>query len=153
MTSRVDGLNRTQAALRRMGPETAKQIEVALEAGAQEIADRARSIAPRDTGEMVGAIEVRKTLEGFNGTGAVGNFARMVSGAANGMTRFIGVFPDSRSSPGWYAAWVEFGTTTRAGKPFLQPSFFSLRKRVQGRIGRAVNKAVREVAARGGSGS
>jgi HK97 gp10 family phage protein len=153
MSSRVEGMSKTSAALKRMGPEMVKQVTDALDQGAQEIATKARSIAPRDTGAMAGAIEVRNTLEGFTATGAVGNFARMVSGAAAGLTRFIGVFPATRASPGWYAAFVEFGNTKRAPMPFLQPSFFSLRKPVQARIARAVNKAIREVAARGGSGS
>jgi HK97 gp10 family phage protein len=153
MSSRIEGMSKTALAMKRMGAETVKQVEKALDEGAEEIAAKARQIAPRDTGELASAIEVRNSLDGFTATGAVGYFGRMVSGSAAGLTRFIGVMPKDRKSPGWYAAWVEWGTTTRAPQPFVKPAFFSLQKKVQGRIGRAVNKAIREVAARGGSGS
>jgi hypothetical protein len=65
------------------------------------------------------------------------------------MTRFVGVFPERRGSPGWYAVWVEFGTTKSRARPFLLPAFFSHRTRVLNRVNRAVNAAVRQVA-RGG---
>lgn len=153
MSSRVEGMSKTSAALKRMGPEVTKQITDALDKGAQEIASKARQIAPRDTGAMAGAIEVRNTLDGFTATGAVGNFARQVQGAADGLTRFVGVFPASRSSPGWYAAFVEFGNTKRAPKPFLKPAFFVLRTRVVNRIKASIRRATKEVASRGGSNS
>lgn len=149
MSARVEGLDKTIRALRRMGPANAKAIKEALDNGAREIASRARAIAPRDTGEMARAIEVRKTLDGFTAPGAVGNFGRMVRGAAAGLTRFVGVFPDSRSSPGWYAAFVEFGHARAAAKPFLKPAFFSLRRKTVGRIKRAISKAVKDTARRG----
>ncbi len=145
----IRGADRTARALRRLTPDMLDDINGALDKGAEEIRSTAASIAPRDSGEMADAIEVRSTLDGFTGTGAVGNFARMVKGEAGGLIRHIGVFPNRRGSPGWYAAWVEFGTATTRAQPFMLPAFFSRRKRVQGRIKRAVNRAIKETARRG----
>jgi HK97 gp10 family phage protein len=145
----VKGLEKTSRALAILPKQSAAEINAALDKGAEEIRSRAFTIAPRETGDLAGAIEVRRSLEGFKGSGAVGNFARMVSGKAGGMVRHIGVFPDRAGAPGWYAAWVEFGTVKASAQPFLLPAFFSLRKRVESRIKRAVSKAIKQVANRG----
>lgn len=145
----VKGQAAAARGLRAMGPAAQRRIEEALDQGAEELRARAAAIAPRDTGELSGAIEVRETLDGFKGTGAVGNFAKLSASRAGGLARYVGVFPGKRGDPGWYAAWVEFGTKDTRARPFLLPSFVTLRKRIQGRINRAVNKAVREAAARG----
>lgn len=149
MAAGVEGLDRARRAMRRLTPEIAAQVNAALDKGAEEIRSRATAIAPRDTGELSRSLEVRTTLDGFRGTGAVGNFARMVRGQALGFTRFIGVFPDRKGSPGWYAAWVEFGTAKSTAKPFLRPAFFSLRRRALGRVSRAISAGAKQVA-RGG---
>lgn len=172
MPAELQGLAKAQMRFKAFPPEVAAQVGQALDKGAAEIRDRAKAIAPRDTGELAGAIEVRDTLEGFGAGGAVGAFARMVSGQAGSLTRFIGVFPAKAGDAGWYAAFVEFGTASRqAGqrytqgsgrrvrakdthpgtppRPFLMPAFFSLRRRMLGRVNRAVNAAARKVASGG----
>lgn len=152
MASSVTGLSRTQAAMRRLTPAMVENITAAVEQGARDVEARAKAVAPRDTGDMVSAIEVRENLEGFKATGAIGNFAKQLSRAGQGIQRFIGVFPQRAGDKGWYAAWVEYGTTKNAAKPFLLPSFISQRKQIEGRIKRAVNKAIRQVARGGGNG-
>lgn len=142
-------VERALAVFPRMNEAAAKGLVDALDKGAAEIAGRAKVLAPRRSGELERSIEVRDNLEGFRGTGAVGNFARLVRGGAGGLARFIGVFPRKRGDPGWYAAWVEFGTRRAAAQPFLGPAFFGARKRVTGRVKRALTKAAKEVAARG----
>lgn len=42
-----------------------------------------------------------------------------------------------------YASFVEFGTRFQSPQPFLIPAYRALRKRVRGRMSRAVKKAVR----------
>lgn len=159
-----------------MPPEVQRELTHALNLGAREIERKARTAVPEETGELRGAIEVRDSLEGFHATGAIGNFARggleigTNSRVGSVIARFIGVFPARRASPGWYAAFVEFGTaprtqgrgyTTRGGRkkkssgnthpgskprPFMWPAYYSLRRRVRGRISRAVRKGVRAAA-------
>lgn len=148
--SRVTGADRIARAMRRMTPEMVENITDAVDKGAREVEARAKEIAPKDTGEMANAIEVRENLDGFQATGAIGNFARQVKAGDAGIKRFIGVYPQKAGDPGWYAAWVEYGTTKNAAKPFLLPSFVSQRKGIEGRIKRAVRKAVRTVAKGGG---
>lgn len=172
MAARVTGMREGSRRFKAFPAAVVTEIEAALDKGADEIRDRAKAIAPRDTGELRRAIEVRDTLDGFTAGGAVGNFGRMVRGAAGRLQRFIGVFPDVKGAPGWYAAFVEFGTAPRvegqrytqaSGKrrkaaithpgtqprPFLKPAFFSLRRRVVGRINRAIGSAAKKVARRG----
>lgn len=169
MASTVKGLTRTQAALRRLTPAMVESITEAVDKGAKAVESRAKAIAPRDSGDMAGAIEVRENLDGFRATGAIGNFAATMRDAGaskrdkgiaaralrenqaeQGISRFVGVFPTKAGDPGWYAAWVEYGTTKNAAKPFLLPSFISQRKSIESRIKRAVNKAIRTIA-RGGA--
>ena len=52
------------------------------------------------------------------------------------------VAKDSKGRP--YASWVEFGTKHSAANPFFWPSYRALRRRVMGRIMRAIRKAIRE---------
>lgn len=174
MAAKVTGLPAIKRKLQEWPATTAREVEKALQEGAEHIRDVARVIVPADTGELRNAIEVRSTLEGFTPRGATGNFARMVSGAAGRLQRFIGVFPAKAGAPGWYAAWVEFGTAPRrageryltlggrskvgkasaigdfhpgtAPQPFLLPAFFSQRRYVIARINRALGKAAKRVA-------
>lgn len=157
MTTKMKGADALVAALRRLPPEVAEAAGAAIDQGAHEIADRARLAAPKATGELAQAITVRDTPP-KGGGGAVGAFARLFGlgkrrrGARPGspIARWVGVFPDKRGDPGWYAVWVEFGTKSSRAQPFLRPAYISLRKRVVSRISRASGKAIRAVAARHG---
>lgn len=145
----VTGQERIDRALAAMTGEIRAQIAAELDRQAEEIRARAALLAPKDTGELAAAIEVRDSLDGFRGSGAVGNFARLVRGEAAGLSRFVGVFPARRGSPGWYAAWVEFGTVRTAAQPFLRPAFFSRRKRALAAIRRAITRGARQAAKAG----
>jgi HK97 gp10 family phage protein len=119
------------------------EIDAALDKGAEEIKAAASVIVPRDTGELAGAIEVRASLDGVKLRGVNTKFVR---GKAGDVQRFVGVFATKRGGPGWYAAWVEFGTQRRTATPFLRPAYWAKRKRVQARVNRAVRKAAKEAA-------
>lgn len=149
-------LERARAILRGLPFDINTALTTALDSAAESIAERARVLAPKDTGALRGAIKVRKSLEGFVGTGAVGNFARLAKGKSGLFTRYIGVFPRKRGDAGWYAAWVEFGTGprftkkgkyvgARAATPFLGPAFFGGRKQAESKVRRAIGKAAREI--------
>jgi HK97 gp10 family phage protein len=174
MPPRIEGLPAVRRGLGTWKRETRIEISRALQEGAEHIRDVAKAIVPFKTGELRGAIEVRENVDDFKATGAVGNFGRMVSGVAGRIQRFIGVFPSRAGDPGWYAAFVEYGTAARTEgqryftkggrgriakasaigphhpgtkpKPFLIPAFFSQRQFVLGRINRALNKAIKKVA-------
>jgi len=154
-------LDRARMIMRALPEEVRKGIDDALDKGADEVASRARTLAPVGDpadGNLRDAIEVRRDLAGFSPRGAL---KKLFSGqgSGGGFARFIGVFPRKRGDAGWYAAWVEFGTSerfTKAGafrgvgpaQPFLGPAFFGARKKVQARVSRAISKAAKAVVGR-----
>jgi HK97 gp10 family phage protein len=166
---RIEGLEETRRVFAMLPREATARITHALNLGAEEIKVTAQALAPVVTGELRGAIEVRRDLQGFDARGIIGAL-QVGAGDDNGrVQRFIGVFPQSRSSPGWYAAFVEFGTSARVkgekfttaggrkkrsgnthpgttAKPFLFPAFRALRKRVTSRIARELKRAFKEAA-------
>lgn len=146
MSKGLEGEDRVISVFRSLGPEAAAQINSALDKSALEIERRASSIAPRDTGELAGAIEVRRDLssDGFKPRGI---FSRVSTRL--GISRYVGIFPSGREAAGWYGLFVEFGTALTSAQPFLMPSFLSLRPRVERRVKRAVSKAIKEAARRG----
>jgi HK97 gp10 family phage protein len=169
---KVNGLKQFRAQMTRLQAEEAKAIDDALEKGAREIQDLAKAIAPRgDSGDLAEAIDVRENLDGYKARGV---FAKMKVGGSgsSSLARHIGVFPSHAGDKGFYAAFVEFGTAPRkAGqyytqasgrrrkaqgthpgtpaRPFLRPAFQSLKSRTVNRVKRAINKAAKQVAARG----
>lgn len=179
MTTKVTGGREGVRAFRAFPVAARAEIEAALQKSAEEILARAKAIAPSDTGELRGALEIRDSLDGFAATGAVGDFARSGGVGKPGtfdrsspgvLARYIGVFPNVKGAPGWYAAFVEFGTAARTAgaryaqrsgktrkskdthpgtpaRPFLKPAFFSLKGRALNRIRRAVSAAAKTVAA------
>jgi len=172
--SRVEGIEETRRVFAQLSPVAIGRITNALNLGAEEIKVTAKALAPKDTGELAGAIEVRRSLEGFSARGIIGAFHVAAGGGAaqTSVERFIGVFPERKNSPGWYAAFVEFGTASRTkgkvyktgskrrkkkardthpgttAQPFLFPAFWALRKRVKGRITRELNRGFKEFVAR-----
>jgi HK97 gp10 family phage protein len=168
---RIEGLEEVRKVFRDLSPMAIGRITNALNTGAAEIQALARTLVPQSTGELRDAIEIRDNLEGFNATGIVGALSVGTgSDAARGVQRFIGVYPAKRGSPGWYGAFVEFGTSPRvkgqkftqasgrrtkvardthpgtAARPFLFPAYNFLRRRVRARIARELNAGIRALA-------
>ena len=144
------GVESTARAMRALSPAARESIAKALDKGAAEIEGRAKAIAPTDDGELRNAIETRSG-EGAEAGGALSAFQAALGAAGLGaLVRRIGVFPDLNGGKAFYARWVEFGTAVHSPRPFLRPAYVSLRRRVQGRIKRAISAGLREVARRGG---
>lgn len=171
MGIKVEGLANFKRKFDTFPLHVAGGIQKALDKSAEEIRARAAAIAPRSPGggELAKAIEVKRTLEGFNAGGSVGRAILSGSTGGGGLTRYIGVFPEKSGAAGWYAAFVEFGTAKRAAgkkytqasgrkrtsgnthpgtpaRPFLRPAFFSLQARSVNRVKRAINKAAKGMA-------
>lgn len=171
----IQGIERVQKALANYPQEAREELVVALNQGAEEVHRDAVALAPGPeapygTGELKAAIEIKQSLEGFNATGAVGNFATGSAQPEAGLERYIGVFPAYKGAPGWYAAFVEFGTAprqqgeryTQAGgrtrvakgthpgtrpQPFMFPAWNANRQTVISRIKRAATKAAKKTLA------
>ena len=136
--------------LRSMDDEIEKDVQGAALKGAQEVAAMAANLAPKNpqtpsdyAGSInaqpvtslsanqfnsaigAGRIKVRKGQDlRTNGVAAAGVFAKFV----------------------W--RFIEYGTVNNPPHPHMGVSYRALRKRIQGRMSRAIGKAVKRIAAR-----
>ena len=78
--------------------------------------------------------DMRDNIDDFGASGAIGEFGRSVKGGAGTLRRFVGVFPATKGAPGWYAAFVEFGTAARqTGRKYTTRG--GRQRKAQGRAG------------------
>lgn len=133
-----------RARLAKIPAKATQAAQVAMEQGAEEMVTMMRRLAPVDDGEL------RASINWKWGAAPPGTFAvTTIKGgkragqevAALRLTIFANA-KDSKGRP--YASWVEFGTKHSAANPFFWPSYRALRRRVMGRIMRAIRKAIRE---------
>lgn len=118
-------------------PEAIKgEIRKALVASAEEIVSLAKSLVPRDQGDLYDSIDWK-----FGAGVPVGtvSLARRALGDLS-VTVFAG---DDKA---FYARWVEFGTVKMRAQPFFFPAYRAVRKRAKSRISRATTKAAKKVA-------
>lgn len=148
----VKGMKELQRKLDRL-PQVAKtRIREAMEQGAQEIVDLAKSLVPVDTGSL------RDSIGWTYGRAPKGALA---IGKVESLGGDLTITIYAGNSQAFWARWVEFGTAshTAGGKfegatipaipasPFFYVSYRANRKKVKSRITRAINKAAKEVAA------
>jgi HK97 gp10 family phage protein len=157
MVTRVlnrDRLNRKLAAI----PELFKpEIRKAMEKSAAEIVSMAKGLVPIDFGDL------QESIGWTWGEAPEGSVIIAQSQGASDMV--ITVYAGSKVA--YYARWVEFGTAAsqagerivRSGRarvsggsfgmqaqPFFFPAYRTVRKRVRGRVKRAVTKAAKQAA-------
>lgn len=116
------------AKLRRLAPDTDREVAKAVATGAEEVAQAAKQLAPVSSGRLRRSIGWQMDPSRINIVATV-------------------------SAEEYYARWVEFGTKGGAlgpqmAQPFMFPAYRLLKKRVTGRIGRAVSKAAKQVASK-----
>lgn len=125
---RVKGIERLKAKARRMPDEVKREVEKAIEKGADELVERMVRGVPIDDGVLRDSIQKERIPE------AEGTAYRVHAGAGKA----------------YYARFVEFGTSDgKPAQPFFYPSYRMLRSRIRGRISRATTKAVKRVAGNG----
>lgn len=172
----VEGVERMNRRMRRLPVSAKRAAREAIGQGAQEIVDKMKQLAPRDSGKLRDSIKWtfgnapdgsvtigRFSLGGFS-FGSVTDMR-----ADEGLRATIYVDTDKRSGA-YYGPFVEFGTEAgqRGGRasyvglaqnrrgrtqrrthpgtraqPFFWPAYRSLRRRVRGRITRAINRALK----------
>ena len=144
----ITGADVVQKGLKGLPLKMAEEIAAAINKGGQELRDRAKQLAParRHSGELRRSIEVRDLA-----------FRRVAATKKYGVSKrvgvIVGVFPNENGGKAYYARYVEFGTAPHAigrgihpgatARPFLFPAYWSLRKRIRGRINRATRKAAK----------
>jgi HK97 gp10 family phage protein len=137
----IDGLDDVTRALSRFTDKAPVKLVQALNKSAGEIADRARILAPVDDADTRDSIG-----NGIDTTGRGGKSVAAIVYAGGG---------------GSTGAWrSEFGRAPggeginadhpgHVAQPFMFPAYHSIRKRVRGRVTRALNALAKEIARNG----
>lgn len=116
--------------LARLPMAAKKAAQAALDKSADELVAAQRSLVPRDSGKLAASIHWEATDE-LTRTITAGGEATMHT--------------DERSGIAYdYAFGQEFGTTRQPAQPFFWPAYRLTRKRIRGRINRAISKGVKE---------
>ena len=130
----VEGLDRMKRRFNRTIPDAVrKATRDAMEKGAGEIVAMAKNLAPVDSGDL------RDSIGWTWGAAPKGSITLSKASTEGGET--ITIY--AGNSEAFYARWVEFGHQNAAPYPFFFPSYRTLKRRVKGRITRAMKKAIR----------
>lgn len=128
--------DRARLAFLKLAPEATKEIDKALEMGAEDIAASAKQLDVPITGKTQKSINAKRVPDGMLRT----RFEKRSAIATQ--THAWGVFAV------WTWRFKEFGTVHQPAAPFMIPAQRLNRKRVKSRISRAINKAAKRVAAK-----
>lgn len=133
-----------RARIDRMPERIRVAAAAAMEQGADEIVSMMQRLAPVDDGELRASI-AWTWGEAPAGTMAVTTIRGGKGGGREVAALRLTIYANAKDAKGRpYASWVEFGTKRSAASPYFWPSYRALRKRVTGRIYRAIRKAIRE---------
>lgn len=152
MANQIEGLDRLRRKLKALPVRAKARIREAMESAAEEIVMMMKALAPVDDGDLQMSIS---WTWGKAPKGAMTIATVKGAGGELLLTIFAG------NAKAFYARWVEFGTNAhlQGGKfagtqhpgttaqPFFYVSFRALRRRVKGRVSRAITKSAKEVAA------
>ncbi|WCP71556.1 HK97-gp10 family putative phage morphogenesis protein [Sphingomonas hankookensis] len=92
---------------------TADTVQAALTAGAEEIAQEARRLAPVATGALRDSIQVMSSRE---------DMQSYVKSRAGERIVYIGSVGSDPDGDVYYARYIEYGTARTAAHPFLRPA-------------------------------
>lgn len=126
-----------------IGPAARVEIKKALEKSADEMASTARSFAPVDSGDLRRSISY--TFGNYAPANA--NVRGVISGGDVSRDKDLSVTVHAGDAKAYYASFVEFGVADAPAQPYFFPAYRLTKKRVKGRISRAVNAAARKAAA------
>lgn len=132
MSAQTARLARRLAAI----PDAVKQsVTPALLKSGEELRDRMRALAPEDTGALKQSIEVTPPGHATPpysqpGGSTVAGEHQVLLTAGNEDVR--------------YPHLVEYGTAEAGAQPYFWPAYRLTRKRIAGRVKRAISKAVKE---------
>lgn len=133
-----------RARLAKIPAKATQAARAAMEQGAEEIVTMMRRLAPVDDGELRASINW-KWGDAPPGTFSVTTIKGGKRAGQEVAALRLTIYTNARDSKGRpYASWVEFGTKNSAANPFFWPAYRSLRRRVYGRIYRAVKKSIKE---------
>lgn len=137
-----------RARLAKIPAKATQAARVAMEQGAEEIVTMMRRLAPYDP--TPDGMHLREHINWTWGDAPAGTFeVTTIKGGKRAGQEVaalrITIYANPKDEKGRpYASWVEFGTKRASANPYFWPSYRSLRRRVYGRIYRAVKKSIKE---------
>lgn len=114
--AKVEGLERLKQRFAKLPQKMRTEVRAAIDQSADELVAFQKRLVPVETGELRDSIQKRDGRHELS----------------------VEVFSDN-----FKARWQEFGTVKMAASPFFYPPYRALRRRIKGRISRAVRKAVK----------
>lgn len=156
MATKVQGLDKLRAKLRRMPQEARAEIGKAMETGAAELVAMQKRLAPVSSGDLQRSIGYTKGAFAPENSNVRGVSAGSVVADPD-----LSITVHAGDAKAFYAAFIEFGTAPHkqpnnpmvgyhhpgsAAHPFFFPAYRALKRRIKGRISRATTKAAKTVA-------
>ena len=106
----ISGVSQAQSNLKRaIAPVNDQRIGENAQAALEPIAEEARRLVPRDSGDLYDTIAVSNELADFG---------------SDGMGIAVGVLRAGSDASVFYAHFIENGTVTSRAQPFLAPAVF-----------------------------
>ena len=131
----VQGLDKLKARWGAIPQKVKDAVATEMEQIAQDLVDDMYTMAPHLTGDLAGSIGWTWG-EAPKGTMVIGKVAKNEYGTLQ-ITIYAG------GGDAFYARFQEFGTRKMAANPFFFPVYRARRNSMKTRIGRAMNKAIR----------
>lgn len=138
LTAQAERLRRR---LNAIPAEIVRQVQAAVIASADDLAQVARALAPKDTGKLAESITV--TPPGAETPAYAEGGGRRTAGENQALVT-VGN-PEVR-----YGHFAEFGTVKEEAHPFLRPAERLTRDKNRRRIARAIGRAIKTAAQGGG---
>lgn len=115
-------------------PGIEEAIKEASIESAKEMVEKAQALAPEVDGDLKRSIgytvgKYRPANANVRGTNARGGDGIVTVHAGD--------------AKAFYADWVEFGTANSGKRPYFYPAYRLLRRKIKGRISRAMTKAIK----------
>ena len=139
MASRIERREQMLAKLRKLPAAVRSEIKQAMAQSADEITAMQKRLVPVRTGALRDSI--KQTWGNKPGLSSAG---LAVGGAKGGDPDLTVWFTAGGERDGWYARFVEFGTSAQ---PFFYPAWRASKRRAKARISRAITRAAKKVAA------
>lgn len=147
---KLEGFQALEIRLKALGPRVEKNgLRTANYAGAMVIVDEIKKTAPERTGLMKSKVRAfRRTSKEFSiqhSIGISGVYKAFKDTATNRRKGLVGR-KYKASGPGFYARFIEFGSSKYEATPFVGPAFKSKANAAIDAIGRRLEKAIEQAA-------
>lgn len=134
----VEGLDRLKRRFDAIPQAVRDAAKAELERAAQEVVDTMRRFAPVESGDL------RDSINWTWGDAPAGTMTiGTVGGTEYGALR-ITIYAGGKDA--FYARFQEFGTVKMPAHPFFYPAWRSKKRKLRGRLSRAISKAIKATA-------